>query len=298
MKKILIIGSKGFIGSNTYNYFGALSDYESWGCDVVIDYIDDHYFLIDSSSSDFNEVFESIPFDICINCSGAASVPDSLIHPLRDFTLNVFVVSKILEAVRRHAPACKFINLSSAAVYGNPSALPVNTQAIPQPLSPYGWHKLYSEQLCKEYHTFFGLQTLCLRIFSAYGTGLKKQLFWDWYQKAMQFDTVSIYGTGNESRDFIHIADLIQVIQLAIQHADFKGSVVNVANGTEVFIKDVAAVYLGFLNSGYTFTGEIKKGDPLNWAADVAVIKEWGYTNKVTLTEGLKTYIEWVKEFG
>lgn len=298
MKKILIIGSKGFIGSNTYNYFGALGDYESWACDVVIDYIDDHYFLIDSSNSDFNEVFESIPFDICINCSGAASVPDSLVHPLRDFTLNVFVVSKILEAIRRHSPSCRFINLSSAAVYGNPLVLPVNTQATPQPLSPYGWHKLYSEQLCKEYNAFFGLQTLSLRIFSAYGPGLKKQLFWDWYQKAKQSSTVSIYGTGNESRDFIHIADLIHVMELAIQYSDFKGSVVNVGNGTELFIKDLAAVYLGLLDSEYRFTGEIKKGDPLNWAADISDIKEWGYANKITLTEGLKGYIEWVKKSG
>jgi len=296
--RLLIIGSKGFIGSHAYDYFSASPAYESWACDVVVDYTNDHYFLIDSSNSDFNEVFESNPFDICINCSGAASVPDSLVHPLRDFTLNVFVVSKILEAVRRHAPSCRFINLSSAAVYGNPSVLPVNTKSMSEPLSPYGWHKLYSEQICKEYHTLFGLQTLSLRIFSAYGPGLKKQLFWDWYQKTKQSDTVSIYGTGNESRDFIHITDLIEVMDLAIQHADFNGSVINVANGTEIFIKDVAALYLGFLNSEYTFTGEIKKGDPLNWLADISVIQEWGYTNKVTLAEGLKGYIEWVKESG
>ncbi len=298
MKKILIIGSKGFIGSHTYNYFSRLPGYESWACDVVVDYIDQHYFLIDTTSSDFNEVFESVSFDVCINCSGAASVPDSLNHPFRDFTLNVFTVAKVLEAIRRHAPTCRFINLSSAAVYGNPSKLPVNTMATPQPLSPYGWHKLYSEQLCKEYHDFFNVQTLSLRIFSAYGPGLKKQLFWDWYQKTKGSGRINIYGTGNESRDFIHVEDLIQVIALAIARADFKGSVVNVANGKEVLIKEAAALYLEFLNRQYSFTGEIKKGDPLNWVADISVINEWGYQHKVPLEEGLKGYIEWVKEFG
>jgi len=296
MSKILIIGSKGFIGSHAYNYFSGLLGYESWACDVVVDYTDDHYFLIDSTNSDFNEVFEKLGFDVCINCSGSASVQDSLLHPLRDFALNVFTVGKILEAIRRHAPACKFINLSSAAVYGNPSALPVDIDAKLQPLSPYGWHKLYSEQLCKEYHDFFGLQTLSLRIFSAYGPGLKKQLFWDLFQKAKASEKVSIYGTGNESRDFIYIDDLIQVMELAIQKAPFKGTVVNVANGEEVFLRDIAAVYLGLLNKSFVFTGEIKKGDPLNWVADITTIREWGYKNKITLPDGLKGYIEWVKE--
>ncbi|MDN3655871.1 SDR family oxidoreductase [Ferruginibacter paludis] len=295
--KILIIGSKGFIGSHAYHHFSNLNKDETWGCDVVVDYIDDHYILLDSTNSDFNDLFEQERFDVCINCSGAASVPDSLVHPLRDFTLNVFTAGKILEAIRRYAPLCKYIHLSSAAVYGNPSVLPVNVLSTPQPLSPYGWHKLYSEQLCREYHDFFGVQTLCLRIFSAYGPGLKKQLFWDLYQKSRLTGTVKIYGTGNESRDFIHVEDLVQVFELAIQHGGFNGEAVNVGNGEEVFLKDIAALYLGLLNSDYAFSGEIKKGDPLNWCADISAIRNWGYENKITLSEGLKGYIAWIKEF-
>lgn len=295
--KILIIGSKGFIGSRAYHHFSNLPENETWGCDVVVDYIDDHYFLLDSTNSDFNDLFEQGRFEVCINCSGAASVPDSLVHPLRDFTLNIFTVAKILDAIRRYAPLCKYIHLSSAAVYGNPSVLPVNVLSTLQPLSPYGWHKLYSEQLCREYHDFFGVQSLCLRIFSAYGSGLKKQLFWDLYQKSKLTGIVKIYGTGNESRDFIHVADLVQVFELAIQHGTFNGEALNVGNGEEVFLKDLVPLYLGLLNSRYLFSGEIKKGDPLNWCADISAIRNWGYENKITLSEGLKGYIEWIKEF-
>lgn len=298
MKKVLIIGSKGFIGTHAYKYFSNSPGYVSWGCDVVVEYVDDHYFLIDASNSDFNEIFDTVSFDICINCSGAASVPDSLIHPFRDFTLNVFTVGKILEAMRKHSPACKFINLSSAAVYGNPQVLPVTTKSEIQPVSPYGFHKLYSEHLCKEYHSFFSLQTLSLRVFSVYGPGLKKQLFWDWYQKSLNNQAVDIYGTGSESRDFIYIDDLLQVISLAIQRGTFNGAAVNVANGNEVYIRDAAAFYLGYLNKKYVFKGEVKKGDPLNWVADITDITGWGYKNEIMLEEGLKRYIEWVKEFG
>ncbi|HEU4610026.1 MAG TPA: NAD-dependent epimerase/dehydratase family protein, partial [Chitinophagaceae bacterium] len=82
--KILIIGSKGFIGSHVLQYFSAKEGIICWGCDVVVDYVAERYILLDSTNSDFNEILEEHVFDVCINCSGAASVPDSLQHPFRD----------------------------------------------------------------------------------------------------------------------------------------------------------------------------------------------------------------------
>ena len=116
--KILIIGSKGFIGSHLVRYFDKQN--EVWQCDVVTDYTTPRYMQIDASNSDFNSVFEEHSYDVCVNCSGAASVPDSLKHPYRDFLLNTANVYAILNAIHTNCPACKFINLSSAAVYGNP----------------------------------------------------------------------------------------------------------------------------------------------------------------------------------
>jgi UDP-glucose 4-epimerase len=292
---LLIIGSKGFIGSHAYHYFKNNATYKTWACDVVADYVDERYFTLESSNSDFNELFEKIPFDVCINCSGAASVPGSLKNPLRDFSLNTLNVIKVLEAIRRYAPECKFINMSSAAVYGNPQNLPIKEISSSNPISPYGQHKLFAEELCKEYHNFFGIKTCSLRIFSAYGPGLMKQLLWDWYQKSKDSGLVNIYGTGNESRDFIYIDDLVQVIELAILNSDFKGSVTNVANGKEVYIKDAANIFLGCLDKKYLFEGEVKQGDPINWVADITEIKKWGYINKVKLDKGFENYIEWLK---
>src|SRR5688572_14773670 len=114
--KILIIGSKGFIGFSVFTYLSKKHDYQVWGCDVVVDYTATNYFLIDASNSDFEEVFQQQPFSVCINCSGAANVPNSLLHPLRDYYLNTLNVFKILESIRKHAPACRFLNISSAAV--------------------------------------------------------------------------------------------------------------------------------------------------------------------------------------
>lgn len=293
--QILIIGSKGFIGSHAYHYFKNNATYKTWACDVVADYVDERYFTIESSNSDFNELFEKIPFDVCINCSGAASVPGSLKNPLRDFSLNTLNVIKVLEAIRRYAPNCNFINMSSAAVYGNPQTLPIQEISIINSISPYGQHKYFAEEICKEYHNFFGIKTSSLRIFSAYGPGLMKQLFWDWYQKSKDSSLVNIYGIGNESRDFIYIDDLVRVIELAINNADFNGSSVNVANGKEVFINEIASIFFDILNKKYVFTGEIINGNPINWVADISKIQKWGYHPKISIGDGIKKYIQWIK---
>jgi hypothetical protein len=187
--RILIIGSKGFIGSHTIRFLSETMGHECWGCDVIVDYNNSRYFLADSTNGDFNELFTAIEFDVCVNCSGAASVPDSLQHPFRDFSLNTFNVIKILEAIRKHTPTCRFINLSSAAVYGNPLRLPISEKDECRPVSPYGLHKLSAEALCKEYYDYFKIRTCSLRIFSAYGNGLQKQIFWDIAKKAIKAHT-------------------------------------------------------------------------------------------------------------
>ena len=298
MKNILIIGSKGFIGKHL-KVFLEKKKFNVWGADVITDYTEtDQYVVIDAANADYREVFEKQQFDICINCSGAASVPDSLLHPLRDYNLNTVNVFKLLEAIRSNQPTCKFINLSSAAVYGNPKNLPIQENAQINPVSPYGFHKLMSEQICTEYFQFFKIPTCSMRIFSAYGEGLKKQLFWDLYQKTKNNKEIILYGTGLESRDFIYIKDLINAIYIVALNATFDGQVLNVANGEEVFIKDCVKTFYNFFDKKitYKFSGEGRKGDPNNWAADINSLKQLGYKKQYNLNEGLHNFYQWIKE--
>ncbi|MCF8320859.1 MAG: NAD-dependent epimerase/dehydratase family protein [Flavobacterium sp.] len=297
--KYLIIGSKGFIGNSLKNNLESKQGNIVWGADVVVDYVDtERYFLIDASNGDFRTVFEEEHFDVCINCSGAASVTDSIIHPLRDFNLNTVNVFKILDGIRTYQPQCKFINLSSAAVYGNPVVLPIKEDANVLPLSPYGIHKMQSEQICEEFYRFFNVSTCSLRIFSAYGEGLKKQLFWDLYNKTKTQLPITLYGTGRESRDFIYIVDLLNAIELVSNKADFEGEVVNVGNGEEVFIEDCVAKFYSIFNTpvNYQFSGEGRPGDPNNWIADITTLKSLGYERKYNLEEGLQNYYKWIIE--
>ena len=294
--KILIIGSKGFIGSHLVRYFD--KQHEVWQCDVVTDYTTPRYMQIDASNSDFNAVFEAQQYDVCVNCSGAASVPDSLKHPYRDFLLNTANVYAMLNAIHAHCPACKFINMSSAAVYGNPQTLPVTESAPIAPMSPYGRHKAMAEAICKEFAEEFRIPTCSLRIFSAFGNGLRKQIFWDMNRKMTNTAEAIFFGTGEESRDFIHIQDIAQVVDLAIKNAEFKGEAINVANGDAITIRDAANLFARL--KGYkgqiVFNGVVREGDPRFWNADIRILKEWGYQQTMTLEQGLKDYIKWAEE--
>jgi dTDP-glucose 4,6-dehydratase/UDP-glucose 4-epimerase len=295
--KALIIGSKGFIGGHVLQYF-KMNQIPVLGCDVVTEYEDEDYVQIDATNSNYHKLFEKNKISICINCSGAASVPLSLNNPLKDFNLNTVNVFKILDAIREYQPDCKFINLSSAAVYGNPTELPIKEKVSFSPISPYGIHKMQAEQICQEFHNFYNIKTCSLRIFSAYGEGLKKQLFWDLFQKFSKNNSIELFGTGNETRDFIYIDDIAQAIYCVVQNADFKGEAINIANGEELSINTIANLFCNEFTrekKKITFNNKVKTGDPLNWRADITILKSFGYEKKNSIEEGIKNYILWAK---
>jgi UDP-glucose 4-epimerase len=293
--KILIIGARGFIGSHAYHFFS--KDHQVWGADVLTSG-DTNFFLLNRLNTDFNEIFKTEQFDLCLNASGNGSVPVSINNPLLDFELNVNNTIKILDAIRINNPQCKYIHLSSAAVYGNPVSLPVTENMALKPLSPYGWHKLYAEQICKEYFSLYNTASIMLRIFSVYGENLKKQLFWDIYQKTLQSKNIELFGTGNETRDFIYIQDLMQAINCIIDKGMFNGGAINVSSGIETTIKDAAEIFCTSLNkeTTVTFNKITKPGDPLNWKADISLLTNLGFKNNTSIETGLKSTGKWLKE--
>ncbi|HSH65421.1 MAG TPA: NAD-dependent epimerase/dehydratase family protein, partial [Bacteroidia bacterium] len=163
-----------------------------------------------------------------------------------------------------------------------------------------GYHKLLSENLLLEYSKFFDLRTCSLRVFSAYGEGLKKQLFWDIHQKSLINGKIVLYGTGRESRDFIYISDLVNIVNLIIEKGSFSGEVYNIGNGEEVTIKEAAKTFLDRMGNGnnieIVFSNENKVGDPTNWKADIQKIVTLGYQRSYTFKEGIDNYCKWLKE--
>lgn len=296
MNKILVIGSDGFIGSHCIPYFTDRG-YEVWGADINPVQLP-RRFLIDSGKPDFQYIFREQKFDICINASGSANVGYSLQHPDHDFDLNVANVNRIISAIYKHNAECALINFSSAAIYGNPESLPIAESHTPAPVSPYGFHKLQSELLLKEYHKFFGLKTISLRVFSAFGPGLRKQLFWDLAASLKSKEDVTLFGTGAESRDFIYINDLLQALSCIIRNGKFDGEAVNVAGGKETRIDEIASQFAKLFrpSARLHFNGIQKPGDPLNWRADITKLISWGFRPDTDLQEALQQTAQWLKD--
>jgi dTDP-glucose 4,6-dehydratase/UDP-glucose 4-epimerase len=296
--KVLIIGSEGFIGSHCVRYFKQVG-FEVIACDLLdIKNTAYLYFKIDRFHPNFDTIIKSTLPSVIINAAGSGSVPLSFSNPQSDFMANTVDVFMLLESIRLYSPDSKYINISSAAVYGNPEVLPIKEHFDLAPLSPYGWHKMYAEKICMEYAQLYGIKTISVRPFSVFGPGLRKQLFWDLYLKSKDNQHITLFGTGNETRDFIYIDDLVEVIALLIQKSAFDGAIYNLANGIEYTISEVSNLFFKFYkpNTTITFNGQVKPGDPRYWKADIEKITKLGYKSNINLPKGLQNYAEWLQQ--
>jgi nucleoside-diphosphate-sugar epimerase len=255
------------------------------------------YHKVSVLSLDFDSLFTDTEFDVCINAAGSGNVGFSLAHPQSDFDGNTAVVVKVLDTIRRYQPGCRVLHISSAAVYGNPVRLPIPETAAMAPLSPYGFHKYMSEIACREYSVVYKVRVAILRPFSVYGNGLKKQLLWDICQKLQQDDSIQLFGSGNETRDFIHIDDLLQLMHLLIIKGNFDGVVYNAATGIETSIRTIADLFEQNFAAGkkISFSGNSRAGDPTNWRADISSVTKLGFKPARQFETTLTEYINWFR---
>ena len=231
----------------------------------------------------------------CVHAAGRASVALSREDPATDFHDSVIVTFELLNALRLHAPACRTVLLSSAAVYGNPASLPICETETPAPLSPYGFHKLQCEGLAGEFRRVYGLAVGSARIFSAYGKGLRRQVVWDICARALAPGALRLRGTGAESRDFIHATDVAGALASILEKAPLQGECYNVASGQETTIATLARQLLRHLGqAGEAQFGEAENpDDPKNWRADITRLEKLGFRPRVSLDRGLAEVAEW-----
>ena len=296
---ILVTGAAGFIG----RYVAQLFFEKGWtvvgldasSADAILTSKLSSYYRLALPSPNLGRVISGIRPQVCVHCAGPASVGNSMEDPASDFNHSVMATFNLLDALRINAPGCRFLYPSSAAVYGNPSRLPVNESQIPNPISPYGFHKLICEQLAAEFHKVYGLPTSIVRIFSAYGVGLKRQVLWDICQKASAQNILRLQGTGNESRDFIHVSDIALAILLLAEKSPCKGDIYNLASGTETTIRGLQEIIVSELGLEIPveFNGLVVPGDPINWRADVSRISLMGFRPEIDLKEGVASYAKW-----
>lgn len=233
-----------------------------------------------------------------IHCAGAGSVGVSFDRPLDDYNNNVGTLLNVLEFVRLYFPDTKITYPSSGAVYGSARHLPVIEEADLNPVSPYGFNKKIAEDLCRSYAFNYNLSIAVVRLFSIYGAGLEKQVLWDACEKARQ-DNPVFFGTGNESRDFIHVDDAAELLYLAAEKASSKCPVFNGGAGVNVKIRDIVEKLYYFLDykKSPCFSEQQRDGDPLHYQADISKAYALGWQPQIDLDTGINDYVNWYKDF-
>jgi UDP-glucose 4-epimerase len=299
VKTVLVTGAAGFLGRYVAREFSR----QGWrvaGFDIVAAENAPpgiEYRQITLPAPEAGGFIAAAKPDACIHCAGRASVALSLSDPAADFRDGVSLTFELLDTLRRQAPECRTVLLSSAAIYGNPQNLPVSEVNPPAPLSPYGYHKLQTEILADEFAKLFALPTAIVRIFSAYGPGLRRQVVWDICQRALTQGRLQLRGTGTESRDFIHASDVASAIFALVENAPFRAERYNLATGQETTIATLAQELLDrlALKISPEFDGVATPGDPRNWRADISRMKSLGFEPRVTLEAGLATVADWAR---
>jgi len=280
LQTAMVLGAGGFLGRYICNEFGRQGvrvvgvgrthPHEQLGLE--------RFYQLDLREADLASLLRDESPAWVINAAGSSSVGQSFAQPYEDWCQTVQVQARILEAIRRENPNSFYIFLSSAAVYGEPEYLPIREESPCRPISPYGMHKWQAELLQDEYSRFHGLRGAVLRIFSAYGEGLQKQVVYELSQKILcAKDCLDVYGTGEETRDFIHASDVARAV-CCVAGREAAG-VYNVASGRQTSIGQLARTLVNRLRPGLPirFTGEGKAGNPLKWEADVSRVQRLGF---------------------
>lgn len=291
-------GASGFIGHKVGAYF-AEHGYDVIGWNRKSDIREFSILGVDMFNMiKLQERLSECNPDIIIHCAGSADVGKSVQNPEVDYESNVTLTHNLLFAMHKLGmEKAKFIFLSSAGVYGNPKSLPITEDMPFNPLSPYAVHKVMCEELCRYFAINYGINVKVARIFSAYGAGLRKQIFWDMYNKYQNTKKFDMFGTGDESRDYIHVEDVVQALYL-LAITDSSEMVFNIANGEEVTTREATELFAEKLGVGKDiifFNGIVREGDPRNWRADISRIKALGYKKTVDMKQGLDEYVKWVR---
>ncbi len=235
--------------------------------------------------------------ELIFHAAGGGSVGFSLEQPLADFERTVATTAVLLEVVRRMDVPPLVIYPSSAAVYGSAAVRPTPENAPGAPVSPYGVHKLMVEQLCQSAARQFGVRCTVIRFFSVYGPGLRKQLLWDLTrQLVVRPGEVILHGTGEETRDFLHVDDAARLVALLAAHAHAP-AVINGGTGTAVSIRSVAAAIAAACGGAVPlrFNGVTRPGDPQHYRADTRRLEAIGFRPSRRWDDGVREYVEWAR---
>ncbi len=295
--KVIVTGGAGFIGNHLVH---ALIDQNH---DVhVVDNLSKtgEYAHADSDFLTFHqtdirnlaklvEIFEGA--DIVFHMAALTSVPGSIDDPLTYHDMNVTGTLAVLSA----AKACEVKQVvfsSSSAVYGNTIVVPTSEEEITDPISPYALNKMFGEEMCIMFNKVYKLNTISLRYFNVYGpghneTGAYTPAIATFIKQKREGKTLTVTGDGLQTRDFIHVSDVVNANIKAAMSGLGEGNILNIGSGEETNMNVIAKLISSDIDH-IEERDEPKRSCSNNMAAKVLL--DWA--PKVTLEEGIKDLLD------
>jgi nucleoside-diphosphate-sugar epimerase len=305
--RAVVTGAAGFIGSHLSERLVA-DGVDVLGIDAFTDYYDpavkrqnvagllgaDGFELLDG---DLNEL--ALPeildgADLLFHLAGQPGVRASWGSEFEIYAQqNVLATQRLLEAARE-VDLDRVVIASSSSIYGDAASYPTGEDALPGPVSPYGVTKLASEHLGRLYWKAFDVPVVALRYFTIFGPRQRPDMaFTRFVDAALGDRPITIYGDGEQVRDFTYVADCVAATVAASRRGE-PGAVYNIAGGTEATVLDVIAILEGLLGRPVARQYEPAiPGDARKTGADTSRARAaLGYEPSVTLAEGIRRQLE------
>jgi len=190
----------------------------------------------------------------------------------------------------------RFVYASSSSLYGDNVSIPMREDALPQPVSPYGVTKLAAEQLCHLYHVNHGVPTASLRYFTVYGPRQRPDMaFHRFIRASLERQPVTLYGDGEQTRDFTFVADAVAAT-MAAGDRGVPGRAYNVGGGSRVSMNTVIEIIGRIAGRPLDVRREPpQKGDMRDTYADTTLARaDLGFAPSVTLEQGIEAEYRWL----
>jgi len=297
-RRILVTGGAGFIGSHLVdalveeNEVRVLDDFSTGHRDQVADGAT----VLEGDVRDRELLEEAMDgVDLVFHEAAVVSVPESVEHPLESNAVNADASLRLLELARQRS--ARVVVASSAAIYGTPERVPIREDDRLAPRTPYGVQKLATDHYARLYHDLYGVETVALRYFNVYGPRAEAGEYADavsvFVRQARAGDPITVEGSGDQTRDFVHVDDVVQA-NLRAATTDAVGAAYNVGSGEATSIADLARSVRDVTDSDSPITHtEPRPGDIESSLADVSAARaDLGYSPSVDLEAGLASLVD------
>lgn len=303
--KALVTGGAGFIGSNICAALlregvkVTVLDNLSSGYQENMEGLSGLHF-IEGDIRDADAVSRAVSgCEVVFHLAASVGNKRSIDHPGEDTAINVNGTLTVLEAAR-DAGVRKVVVSSSAGIYGELKTIPISEAHPLDPLTPYGVSKLYTEKMALAFSRVYGLEAICLRYFNVYGPNQRFDAYGNvipiFAFRALRGEPVAIFGDGTQTRDFVHVDDVVQANLKAAGNRGVSGAF-NIASGTQTSILDLANAVAAHVDAPVSILhASHRAGDVAHSLADTSAARDaFGFEPKVEMGRGLAEYMAWAK---